>query len=60
MLGFSRAIADRLFTTCELAGHSGNPYGIENEESRDHPDIFVCSGLRMSWDEFWKKLRRFG
>jgi hypothetical protein len=60
VLGSSRKYLDRVFTSCRLAGHNGNRDGIENEESRDHPDIFVCGGLRMSWPEFWMQYRRFG
>jgi hypothetical protein len=31
-----------------------------NEESGDHPDIFVCGPPRIPWPEFWKKYRNFG
>ncbi len=60
VLGFSRKQTERLFTTCQVAGHVVNPYGVQNEESHDHPEILVCSGLRMSWPEFWKKYQNFG
>jgi hypothetical protein len=60
VVGFSRQAADRAFTACQLAGENGNPYGIENEESENHPDIFVCGGPRMSWPEFWRKYQNFG
>jgi hypothetical protein len=60
VLGLSRAAAGRLFESCELAGHNGNRFGVRNEESQDHPDIFVCRGLRQSWPEFWKASRAFG
>ena len=60
VLGESRSFVNRNFASCQLAGHSGNPYGVENEESQDHPDIFVCRGLRQSWAEFWKTFLRFG
>ena len=60
VVGFSQAEAERTFTGCQLAGHNGNPYGVENEESTYHPDIFVCGGPHLAWPEFWKKYRRFG
>jgi hypothetical protein len=60
VLGFSKERADKKFTSCRLAGHNGNPEGVENEESKDHPDIFVCGGPRDSWPEFWMKDHRFG
>ncbi len=59
-LGFSRENAERAFTSCRLAGHNGNPYGVKNEESEDHPDIFVCGGPRLTWPEFWKEYQAFG
>jgi hypothetical protein len=60
VLGFSREDADKAFTSCRLAGHNGNPYGVKNEESEDHPDIFVCGGPRLSWPEFWQEYQAFG
>jgi 4-amino-4-deoxy-L-arabinose transferase-like glycosyltransferase len=48
------------FTHCELAGQSANLYNVVNEESRDHPHIYVCRGLRAPWPELWPKLRNFG
>jgi MFS family permease len=60
LLGNSREHADELFTNCRLAGHNGNPDLVHNEESIDHPDIFVCGPPRMPWQELWQKVRDFG
>lgn len=60
VIGFSRDFMNSNFQSCELAGHNGNPYGIKNEESTDHPDIFVCRLLRTPWSEFWKKFQSYG
>jgi hypothetical protein len=60
VLGFSREAADKVFTACRLAGHSGNSEGIKNEESESHPDIFVCGPPRMPWPEFWMTHQRYG
>jgi hypothetical protein len=60
VLGFSREDADKAFTSCRLAGHNGNPYGVKNEESEYHPDIFVCDGPRLAWPEFWSEYQAFG
>jgi hypothetical protein len=60
VVGFSLPAADKAFTACRLAGRNGNPYGIKNEESEDHPDIFVCNGPRLPWPEFWKEYQNFG
>ena len=58
--GFTQHWVEEHFGACELAGHTANRYGVPNEETEDHPDIFVCRGLRQSWPEFWKNFRRFG
>ena len=60
LVGFSRAAAERLAERVELAGHVTNPYGVQNEETKDHPDIFVCRGFKKSWPEFWQSFQRFG
>jgi len=60
VLGLDRDEADSIFSGCRLAGHNGNQEGLRNEESIDHPDIFVCGPPRLSWAELWKKHRDFG
>jgi len=60
VLGLSQEHADALFTNCRLAGHNGNAEGVPNEESRDHPDIFVCGPPRQSWQELWAQNKSFG
>jgi 4-amino-4-deoxy-L-arabinose transferase-like glycosyltransferase len=60
VLGLSREDAKGIFHSCRLGGHDGNRFGIKNEESTDHPDIFVCGPPREPWLEFWKQFRGFG
>ena len=60
VLGTSFENADRRYTGCRLAGHNENSLGVKNEESRDHPDIFVCGPPRLPWPEFWKDFQAFG
>ena len=60
LVGISREGAEKNFSACRLAGHNGNPYGVANEESEDHPDIFVCGPPLRPWPEFWKDHQRFG
>jgi 4-amino-4-deoxy-L-arabinose transferase-like glycosyltransferase len=50
----------RWFESCQVAAKNTNRYGIVNEESRYHPDIYVCRNLKESWPEFWKRYRNFG
>ncbi|NMB55252.1 MAG: hypothetical protein GYA15_11175 [Leptolinea sp.] len=60
ILGFSQKDVESAFLDCSLAGLTPNPYEIENEETRYHPDIFVCRKLRYPWPDFWKEFRFFG
>ncbi|HET9741708.1 MAG TPA: glycosyltransferase family 39 protein [Terriglobales bacterium] len=60
VIGFSREDADATFSSCQFAGHNGNSLGVKNEESSDHPDIFLCGGPRLPWPEFWKHFQWFG
>ncbi|HTS47859.1 MAG TPA: glycosyltransferase family 39 protein [Bryobacteraceae bacterium] len=58
--GVSRRYLERHFEFCELAGHVTNRYSVLNEETREHPDIFVCRGLREPWPEFWIDFKNYG
>jgi len=60
VVGFPLERLEEMFKTCELAGHVTNPYGVVNEESSMHPDIFVCRELLTSWPEFWEGFQYFG
>jgi hypothetical protein len=58
--GFKLEEGRRLFASCVVAAKNTNSYDIENEESRDHPDILLCRNLRAPWPEYWERHRRFG
>lgn len=60
VVGFSRQDAESHFNSCRLVAHNINSYGIQNEETEYHPDIFLCDGPRKAWPEFWKDFQRFG
>ena len=60
VIGLGQHAADSLFTGCRWAGHNGNAEGVKNEESKDHPDIFVCGPPRQPWPVFWKEHKEFG
>ncbi len=60
VVGLSRGFLERHFESIELVGHNTNSYGVVNEETKDHPAIFVVRRLKGSWDEFWKKFHYFG
>lgn len=60
LTGFSLNEASKLFESCTVAAANGNPFSVENEESRDHPDILLCRNLRETWPAYWARSRRFG
>ena len=60
VLGMSLESVDKKFAACQLAAHSWNRFQVQNEETAEHPDIFVCRGLLQSWPDFWKQFRHFG
>ncbi|WP_458071244.1 glycosyltransferase family 39 protein [Rhodanobacter sp. BL-MT-08] len=60
VLGNSLERVNELLTDCRVAGHITNRWGIRNEESVDHPDIFVCGPTRKPRSELWKHGPEFG
>jgi hypothetical protein len=60
VIGLSRRFLEKNFVSCQLAGHTWNQFGVKNEETEDHPDIFVCRGLRQPWPAFWKDFQYYG
>jgi len=60
LVGFDLEEGRKLFDSCLVAAKNTNPFGVDNEESRDHPDVLLCRNLRMPWDVYWARSRRFG
>lgn len=60
LTGFDWDQAQRLFASCVIAAKNPNPFGVENEETRDHPDILLCRNLRVPWPVYWQRARRYG
>lgn len=58
--GFGQQKLARFFGSCTLAGHLHIPYGVQNEESKYHPDLFVCRNPLESWDTMWPRMHGFG
>jgi hypothetical protein len=48
-----------VFTGCRVAGRITNRYGVWNENSGERPNIYVCTGTRGGWPQFWETLRAF-
>lgn len=59
VVGAGRKDLDQPCTTVELAGHTGNDARVENEETKWHPDIFLCRGVRKPLAQMWPKLAEF-
>jgi len=60
VIGLSRRRMEEVFGQCRLAGHTWNRYGVQNEETEDHPDIWVCGPPKQGWQEVWKDFRYYG
>ena len=60
LAGFTLDEGKKLFSSCVVAAKNTNPFGVENEESRDHPNILLCRNLRVPWPDYWARSRRFG
>jgi hypothetical protein len=60
VLGMSRESVEKKFAACQLSAQSWNRFQVQNEETVEHPDIFVCRGMIQSWPDFWKNSRHFG
>jgi Dolichyl-phosphate-mannose-protein mannosyltransferase len=58
--GFQRTDLEKVFESCELAGHFTFPYGIDNSAIGGQTDIFVCRRSREPWDVFWRRFHGFG
>jgi len=59
VVGYSREFLEGEFASCEVGGRVWNRYGVMNEETIEDPEIFVCRGLKGSWEAFWRKVRKF-
>lgn len=60
VLGASREDVEGACRSVTLAGHVTNRYGVANEESSEHPDIFLCRELKFTWAQLWPRTREFG
>ena len=60
VVGFRPVTADSFFTGCRIAGHNGNSEGVRNEESVDHPNIYVCGPPHVPWPQLWAEHHDFG
>ena len=60
LLGYDQTYALALFKSCQVAGKVTNRFGVMNEETHDHPTIFLCRQPRFPWPDLWQRLRSYG
>ena len=60
VVGLDADEASSRFNSCQLAAKVPYPPDLNNEESRYHPDIFLCGTPRLPWPDFWRSFQRFG
>lgn len=60
VVGANQQEVDSFFRRCDLVAHVTNRYGVENEETLRHPDIFLCRDQIKPWQEVWDDLQYFG
>ncbi len=60
VLGYSPEWTEKIFADCRIAGSTANSAGVRGEEVRERPNIYVCSGPRLPWPEFWQASQSFG
>jgi hypothetical protein len=58
-VGIDRGYLNRFFERCEYAGALSNRYGVENEESTLHKELFICREAHRSWPEMWQDMHWF-
>lgn len=58
--GYSAERLAQLFGDCRLVAHVENVDGVDNEESRDHPDVYLCREPRAPWPQLWQQMRHYG
>ena len=60
VVGSKREELEQVFESVQLAGQITNRFGVANEETMRHREIFVGRRLRTPWPELWPKIRSFG
>jgi 4-amino-4-deoxy-L-arabinose transferase-like glycosyltransferase len=60
VLGEEREAPEHACREVTLVGHTPNPLHVTNEETGDHPDIFLCRGIYRTWDDIWTSSHNYG
>jgi len=60
VVGLPAPFLQRNFGPCRVAARVWNRYRVPNEETSDHPYIYVCGPPLAGWPAFWSGFRHFG
>jgi hypothetical protein len=60
VLGFTQEAAEQFFESCTQVGQVTNRFNVENEETEDHPTIWLCRQPRLPWEQMWPQMQHFG
>lgn len=60
VVGVGNADREKQFTGCRLAAHIPYPDNQNNEESKDHSEIYVCGPPQLGWPGVWKVALSYG
>jgi dolichyl-phosphate-mannose-protein mannosyltransferase len=60
VIGFSAEFVENYFEEYQVVAEVRNGYGIANEETTRHREIYLCRRLKMRWPDFWRGFQRFG
>jgi hypothetical protein len=50
----------KFFEGCSVVATVHLPYGVQDEETVDHPQILVCHHLKEPWPVVWGRSQDFG
>jgi 4-amino-4-deoxy-L-arabinose transferase-like glycosyltransferase len=59
VVGFDSNLLAR-FQDCKLIAPITMPFNIQNEETLNHREIYVCHNLLIPWPVFWQHFQYFG
>jgi 4-amino-4-deoxy-L-arabinose transferase-like glycosyltransferase len=60
VLGYPRGYLATLFGEVQFGANVTNRYGVENEETQDHPVIYICRKPKVPLSELWPEMQSFG
>jgi hypothetical protein len=59
VVGFTQDFVNANFDSCRLVSHTWNSYNIQNEETIERSEIYLCGPPRQGWPAFWQSFQYF-